>query len=302
MSDIQIPVDCPVDNPYVKGHLLPDIITGNDMTEVGETVELLPELSGALEVISSVSGRYGEVNGSDKSAEPIIKSLGCETCTLAGICPAPEALRNSIENINGFGALNEIVSAAESEDVISRIWLEKTKAEVYEEGLTDDQLSFRIMKKVEEQGVSVEKSGEKNIFVIKNGKEDDSTSKEVAIIDASGDVEKMVSEGDRGSRVISKEIQTILNYIANDDIGTILDNYRTLSNVKTADGKLIYKTNDGGTGAYRMFFSLADRNGRTWVIITGAAHHDDQDKISWEGLPKLINTREFVNSVSGVEQ
>ena len=145
---------------------------------------------------------------------------------------AKEEIRNSIENINGFGALNEIVSAAESGDVVSRIWLEKTKAEVYEEGLTDDQLSFRVMKKVEEQGVSVEKAGEKSIFVIKNCKEGSGASKEVAIIDASGDVEEMISEGDRGSRVISKEIQTLLNLIGQDGIKSILDTYRTLTKEK----------------------------------------------------------------------
>lgn len=297
MSDQSIPVECPVDNPYLKGHLLPDVIAGDDLTENGQTVELLPELSGAVEILASVSGNYGEFEAKN-DAEPIIKSLGCEACTLAEVCPAPQALRNSIENINGFGALNEIVSAAESGEVLSIIWLEKTKAEVYEEGLTDDQLSFRVMKKVEEQGVSAEKVGDDNVFIVRNGKERNGASKEVAIVDASGDVAGMISEGDRGSRVIAKEVQTLIHQISDKSFESIIRQYKSSVDMKTDDGATIYKTNDLGTGAFRMFFSTTTQGDKVWLVITGVSHHDEQDNMMKHGLPHTINISDFVNSLT----
>jgi hypothetical protein len=82
----------------------------------------------------------------------------------------------------------------------------------------------------------------------------------------------------------------------------MLGNYKTATPAtKTADKEVIYKTHDVGPGGYRVFFSVFYEDDRTWLLISGASHHDEQDYYLMHGKPARLNVAEYVKDVKAEE-
>ena len=301
MIETTVPLDCPVDNPYVRTHILPDIALADQLTTTGQTLDFLPDQSGALEILAQISGEYTRYK-EQGDTEPIVEFLGCKACKLANVCPIPAAIERGAERTTSLIQFENIIGAAEGGDPISRIWLEASAKSIKDADsqVLDESVTFKMLDKVSESNAHVEEmaNGAKVLVVDDGPRDGDKHERDVAIIDTSGDITDITSENDRGSRVIKAELSNLFEMIKNEGINPSLKKFNSAAVAcKTQDGKIIYKSRDNGPGGYRMFFSVEYDEDRTWVLISGATHHDNQDYYLLHGEPATINVSEYVNSL-----
>lgn len=305
MSEATVPVDCPVPNPYVKTHILPDILLADGLTGAAQTDAFLGDLSGATDLLAQLSGQY-EAYKDGADVQPIIRSLGCDACKLADVCPVPVALERSVDRIASMVELEKLVDSSESGDPIARIWLEDATTLLAGEypDTTEDVVTFKLLGKISENGIGVEEAADgRKIFTMRDGPtREDGKQRDVAIIDTSGDVEEITKNNDRSGRIVRAEVSTLMQLIQAGGVKETLGNYKTAApGQRTADKEVIYKTHDVGPGGYRVFFSVFYEDNRTWLLISGASNHDDQETYLTRGKPVKLDVGEFVNEIKSAE-
>ncbi len=301
MIETDVPLDCPVDNPYVRTRVLPDIALADQLTTTEQTIDFLPDQSGALEILAQISGEYSRYK-EQGDTEPIIDFLGCKACKLAGVCPIPVAIERGAERTTNLIQLEGIITASEEGDPISRVWLETSAKNIKDTDhkVSDESVTFKMLDKVAEQNAHVEEMANgTRVFVVNDGpSERGKHERDIAIIDTTGDITDITSENDRGSRVIKAELSNLFEMIKNDGIKASLKNFNSAAvDCKTQDGKIIYKSRDNGPGGYRMFFSIEYDEDRTWLLISGATHHDNQEYYLLHGEPAAINVSNYVEGL-----